>query len=888
MAESSGKTTLGSINRGGRIGRRVMALVALAVLISVSLISGVFIWVQSGNAVAARHRSIEATAYVFASAVAGKVEGKDPHEIFEVLRAVSRLPDITYVAVVDTAGQEIASMGSTVLLQDNLGGQAPGAASLFTASSFPVAVDIVRAGEPVARLVLVADISDLRRAAGFALLYTLLSALAAAALGMLVASRLQRRITAPIVSLTSAMQEVKDTKNFATTVTRVTDDETGALVDTFNDMLLEINQRDAALESHRRNLEATVEQRTHELNLSKEAAESANRAKSSFLATMSHEIRTPMNGLMVMAELLAAGGLDRRQQRYAEVIVKSGQSLLTIINDILDLSKIEAGKLELEKIDLDPVAIADDVVSLFWERAASKGLDLAARAAHNVPRHISGDPVRLNQVLSNLVNNALKFTDKGQVLISLAFDRGQLHLTVTDSGIGIPQDKIQALFSAFSQADQTITRKFGGTGLGLAICKKLAESMDGSIAVASEPGKGASFRVSLPVSAEAPAASPPRARRIGLMIDGLATRSGVGTALLNAGYTVEATTTASGFDVLFIDAAKLPGVIILPGQPQPQVICVAKMGDAGGERALADGKAGDLLTLPLRHADLDDILECLAAGRLRGKALIGARTAPRKADRSFAGRRILVADDNAVNREVLIEVLRQLGVTVETAEDGREAVAKWRKTLPDLVFMDCSMPEMDGFAATREIRAHEHLDVARRHTPIIALTAHVAGSGGDEWRKAGMDAYMTKPFTMHAIVSCMQQLLAGLPPIAPEPEREAGDAVLDLEVLDDIRKIGGNDILYRRVLDIFTGKAPAALETLEKIAPGEGLKALADAAHALKSMCANIGARRAVTACDALELAARNGADFDAGEMTGNIAAELRLALAEVDRLRAA
>ena len=864
-----------------------MWLVAVAVLVSVALVAGLFVWVQSTNAVKTRYANIEATAYVFASAVADEVLDGDRQAMYEVLRAVTRVPDISYVAVTDPQGREIAAMGSTVLLQDGLAEGAPGAASLFLATAFPVAVDIVHAGQPIAKLVVVASIADLRTSAAWAMLYTLMSAVAASGLGMLVALRLQRRITTPILSLTAAMQGVKETKDFSATAECISDDETSVLVETFNDMLSEINRRDVALADHRKNLEATVDQRTQELILAKDAAESANHAKSGFLATMSHEIRTPMNGLMVMAELLAAGGLDRRQQHYAEVIVKSGQGLLTIINDILDLSKIEAGKLELERIDVDPVAITDDIISLFWERAASKGLDLATRVAANVPRHMPGDPVRLNQILSNLVNNALKFTAEGQVLISLSHDNDHLHMTVTDSGIGIPKNKLGDLFSAFSQADQSITRKFGGTGLGLAICKKLAEAMGGAIAVASEAGKGSSFRVSIPASA-APAAVPAqRTNRIGLMIDGLATRNGVGTALINAGYRPEIATSAAGFETLFVAAEKLPSLVLMPGH-RPQIICIAKMGDASGEQALADETAGDLLTLPLRHADLDVILEGLAAGKLRGKSLIGVRSEPRRIDKNFTGRRILVADDNAVNREVLIEVLRQLGVTVETAADGREAVEKWRKTLPDLVFMDCSMPEMDGFAATREIRAHERLDVTNHHTPVVALTAHISGGAADEWQKAGMDAYMTKPFTMKSIIACLEVQLGGAAPMADETATPHTGAVLDDEVLDDIRKIGGTDALLRRVFDIFVSRSPTALESLDTLRQTSDNKALADAAHGLKSMCANIGANRAREACDVLEHAARTGAKFDAGELIANIAHEMRVALAEVEKRRAA
>jgi len=268
-------------------------------------------------------------------------------------------------------------------------------------------------------------------------------------------------------------------------------------------MLAQISVRDTALSRHRETLEQTVAERTRELRMARDSAEAANKAKSDFLATMSHEIRTPMNGVMVMAELLAAAELPPRQQRYAEVIVRSGQSLLTIINDILDLSKIEAGKLDLEQVAVSPCGVIDDVMSLFWERASSKGLDLAAFVTPDVPHLIIGDPVRLNQVLSNLVNNALKFTENGHVAVHVRAvgrngDSVALEFSVIDTGIGIPADKIGKLFEAFSQADQSTTRKFGGTGLGLAICRKLIEDHGGSIDLRSEENRGTTVLLSFP------------------------------------------------------------------------------------------------------------------------------------------------------------------------------------------------------------------------------------------------------------------------------------------------------------------------------------------------------------------------------------------------------
>ena len=880
---------------GRSIAHRISLLVGLAVLLAVTLVTAVFTLSELDSEFAQRKRSLEATGYVFASALADHVAMRDSQESFRVLRSISRLPEITYAAVIDDTGHTFASFGGTVIMDAEALRTDPSAFEAMRTGRCPVAVDIIKSGNRIGRVILIADVSDVARQITEVLLSSLAVAVLAIAVSYIVARRFVRRITGPITSLTTAIQQIRDTRQYHGRVEAEAEGEARLLLDSFNAMFEEISSRDEALDRHRQTLESTVEQRTVELRHARDAAEQANAAKSSFLATMSHEIRTPLNGLMVMAELLAGAGLDQRLQRYAEVIVKSGQSLLTIINDILDLSKIEAGRLELETIPVSPAGIADDVISLFWEKAASKGIDLAARVAPGVPAVILGDPVRLNQVLSNLVNNALKFTEAGHVLISLGYDKGQLGIAVADSGIGISRKNIDQLFTAFSQADQSITRRFGGSGLGLAISKRMVEAMGGQIGVRSEVGKGSTFWVSIPVQVLTPArklAWPPR--QAVMAVSGPASQSALGTALMAAGFKVAiADRTVGAADIVFVEAPRLPSLALAAG-PRPKIVCLSWMGASDGEAAIAEGEADDLILLPLRNQDISDTIARFHAGSLRGRALLERRAMDIDAGISFKGRSVIVADDNAVNREVLIEVLRQVDVAVEVAVNGREAVDRWIANRPDLVFMDCSMPELDGFSATREIRAHEKLSLAGGHTPVVALTAHVAGTDAATWQDAGMDSYITKPFTRKQIVDCLALHFAGKPlaqlasPDSNDTAAGAGGPILDDAVIADLRSIGGGEALFRRVLDLFSGRVPLAVEQVTALANGSDLVALADAAHALKSMCSNIGASRAMAACNAVEKAAREGGSFDAGGLVADIIREVRLVLAEVERLKVA
>ena len=922
------------IEKNQSIGRKITYVVLSAVIVSVFTATGFFLWRQTSDALDARHQQLTAVANVFASVVSEHVRNNDRPKTLGALRAIKKIPAIPYAVVSRKNGTILAVLGQAVILTSQTetsatndtdtdvgGAKKKSVLSLLNSTALPIIVPVIHGGEKVGELFLLANVADLRQSLVDGFMIALLAVVIACLLGMIIAAKMKGKITAPIKNLAKAMMVVQDTHDFKTLVERQSDDETGQLVDSFNQMLGQISERDDSLAQHRATLEQTVEDRTKELVVAKDVAEQANMAKSDFLATMSHEIRTPMNGVMVMAELLAAGNLLPRQQRYAEVIVRSGQSLLTIINDILDLSKIEAGKLELEQVPISPAAIIDDVISLFWQRAASKNIDIASFIDGEVPAKIIGDPVRLNQVLSNLVNNALKFTETGYVAISVktikdaASGTMALEFSIIDTGIGIAADKVSAVFQEFTQADQTTARKFGGTGLGLSICKKLVAAMNGQVDVESVLHKGSRFYFEIPVEVAQPApalgnCADTKMSRAGVIVDGLASRQAL-LSYLRA-HKVDAQeidpSEMVDFDFNQLDAVFACSQIItkLPDNfsklSQPMVIAISQMGDVAGEDLVRRGIADDLIMRPVGRLEVYAMIERLARGCPRGIEAVTQAVQSRAALPQFSSSRILIADDNAVNREVIIEVLRQLGVTAEVAKDGQEAIDAWQQSNFDLIFMDCSMPVIDGYAATAKIRELEAAG-GKTKTPIIALTAHIAGDNTEKWQNAGMDDFITKPFTIQTIAERMGLLLTAdqeteesitdldAPVLLPEsiaapmvaPVERDQLAVLDETVLDDLRESGGgSDGLLQRVFTLFEDNAPGSFADIEKVSLSNDSAALADAAHALKSMCANIGAARAAAACHVLELAAREGTEIDMGSAVSTISTSLHETLGQI------
>jgi signal transduction histidine kinase/CheY-like chemotaxis protein/HPt (histidine-containing phosphotransfer) domain-containing protein len=850
--------------------RKLVLLVFAAVGACMAVATGVAIWQQASNYAELRKQALVATAHVFAAAAGPATAARNESDAFLALRAIDRVPGVQSAGIFDAEGRSLVTSGNAArLLRDVAveGDEDVSLPALLASGTVQVTVPVLDGGRQVGTLVLIGSVADLWPKLLDTLKFTLIGGAGALLAGLLVAWRLQRSITAPLASLLRATTAIRQSYKYDVAVPDASDREVGELVDGFNHMLRDLRIRDERLEAHRRNLETEVADRTRDLRGARDAAEAANRAKSEFLATMSHEIRTPMNGIMVMAEMLTAERMSRRQHRYAETIAKSGQSLLAVINDVLDFSKIESGKLELERVPVDLNDLAENVLNLFSERARRNDIDLAAFVDPALPRSILGDPVRLGQVVTNLVNNALKFTQRGFVSVDIGFsaeDRRKIEIRVQDSGIGIPDDKLVTIFSPFSQADQTTTRRFGGTGLGLSICMRLVNAMGGDIHVSSRSGEGSTFSFAIPCEPDEPASwprfEPPPSEPAICVLDlpGDATQSALSRYLSAAGYVVyprgETLTSDRGrqAQLIFAEAGRVDSFAVEKGRPRPIVVAVTDLASGSPHDPTADDASDAILTRPILRSEVEELLKRITDGKSMSRPL-EAKPHSKPSAVAFHAFRALVADDNAVNREIATEALSRLGATVQVVENGVEAVAAVASSEFDIVFMDGSMPEMDGFAATRRIRESEMLS-GKTRSAIVGLTAHVIGVRADEWRQAGMDAVVYKPFTLSDLAQAIERLLPHLPrkqmldePEQNEQERDPGRAaLLDDEVLGQLRLMpsANGDSFLHRVLDLYIEHAPVAVEQLLRAAEAGDRETCARAAHALKSMSSNVGALR--------------------------------------------
>jgi PAS domain S-box-containing protein len=525
-----------------------------------------------------------------------------------------------------------------------------------------------------------------------------------------------------------------------------------------------------------------VTDRIDDLVKAREAALATARLKSEFLATMSHEIRTPMNGVLGLTALLLETALDAQQREYAQGIHLSAENLLTIVNDILDFSKIDAGRLELEEVDLDPRALVQEVLELLAESAHRQGLELASQVGGDVPQTVRGDPVRLRQILLNLVGNAIKFTPSGEVVVSVRRDRAprghedgalSLSFAVRDTGIGLTPEARARLFQPFSQGDGSTTRRYGGTGLGLAICRKLVGLMGGDISASNRPGGGSCFRFSVSLAAARAAGSAPpredrgmlRGSRV-LVVDGnTSQRRILGADLRRHGLVATlAASAASGlaragaataagtpFDLAIVDLRQVDGDPVAlraalearNGGNLPIVLLGSVLERSQLDAARTAGFAA-CLTKPISAAKLFDCLHRVWAEVSQDPPVGPSPAMEQRPERTVARGRLLLVEDNPINQKVAAALLRRAGYHVTVCGNGKSALEMLAETEFDLVLMDCQMPEMDGFATTRELRRRER--ATSRHVVVIALTAGAMAGDRETCLQAGMDDYLSKPF----------------------------------------------------------------------------------------------------------------------------------------------
>ena len=839
----------------------------------------------------------------------------DPDAAQKVLQALRAEPDVTAACIYTPDGRTFARYVRNASPAEVCPPIAKTENSYFTGDRLVEFRRIALDGETVGTLYLESDLGRLHaRFLGYNITFVL-TLVSTFGLAFLIASRLQRPLSRPVLDLVRTAREVTEQGNYSIRAEYASSSEFGQVVRAFNNMLSQIERRDEELQRHRGCLEDEVARRTAELltlnrqfALATQAAEAANQAKGEFLANMSHEIRTPINGILGMTELTLGTELTQDQRDCLVMVKNSGESLLGIVNDILDFSKVEAGKLELEAIPFNLYNCVGETMKALAYRAHQKGLELAYDFDPQIPPQLTGDPGRLRQVLINLVGNAIKFTHSGEVLIDIRLQariqKGvELHFKVTDTGVGIPADKRPLLFQAFTQVDNSITRKYGGTGLGLAICTRLVPLMGGEIWLESEEGKGSIFHFTAKFAEAADESALPvpaqeaELRDVAVLVvddnetnrrilSGMTTQWGMRPCTAESGEAALAAIEASRcnadpFRVLLIDAC-MPGmdgfelaeriqrdsalagatVLMLTSADQPE----------HAERCRQLGIAAYLLK-PVSKSDLQAAILSVLGGRQAQSGTTIPLITQNSLHEASHKLQILVAEDNPVNEAVIVRALQKMGHLPVVAHDGKQALSLVSSRSFDVVFMDVQMPEMDGLAATGAIRESEKN--TGKHLPIFAMTAHAMKGDRERCLQAGMDGYISKPLRFSEIEST----LAGLSTRLQAPAGPAEAAPWNKGRA--LQRVDGDHDLLADLCRIFLEESPKLLTNLRVAIAADDPDSVQKVAHSLKGESSYLEAAKVSDTARQLEFMGRE-------KNLAQAAATLQVLERELARLRSA